>query len=82
MNLKKFVELTIENDGSTYNLNTGEINPSNGYFVAIGDIRQSIKSIAARENHVFPFIYIFNHNGYIIFGINHQRIVFHSVPPV
>ncbi len=34
-NLKEFIRLTDENNGATYNLVTGEINPKSGYYVAL-----------------------------------------------
>ena len=34
-NLKQFIEDTKKNNGATYNLNTGEINPSSGFFVGL-----------------------------------------------
>jgi hypothetical protein len=34
-NLKDFIKATIDNNGATYNLNTGELNPTSGYFVGL-----------------------------------------------
>jgi len=34
-NLKQFIEETKKNKGATYNLNTGEINPTSGFFVGL-----------------------------------------------
>jgi len=40
-NLKEFIKSTDENNGATFNLNTGELNPTKGYFVALK--RQELK---------------------------------------
>jgi len=34
-NLNKFCRSIIENNGASYNLNTGEFNPDEGYFVSL-----------------------------------------------
>jgi len=35
MNLKEFLKSTIQNNGASYNLITGELNPNKGYMVAL-----------------------------------------------
>lgn len=34
MNIKAFIKSILDNGGASYNLNTGELNPSKGYFVS------------------------------------------------
>jgi hypothetical protein len=42
-NLKEFIKATEENNGATYNLKTGELNPTKGYFVGLKDKGRQVK---------------------------------------
>ncbi len=41
-NLKQFIADTLKNNGATYNLNTGEINPSEGFFVGLNGMGETV----------------------------------------
>lgn len=34
-NLREFIQATKQNNGATFNLNTGELNPGSGYFIGL-----------------------------------------------
>jgi hypothetical protein len=44
-NLKKFVAATIQNGGASFSLETGEINPTAGYMVAISGHEKIVPNV-------------------------------------
>lgn len=42
-NLKTFLDNTIKNGGCSYNISTGEINPKDGFMVAIPNMERTVK---------------------------------------
>jgi hypothetical protein len=59
-NLKDFLHATLENGGATFNLVTGELNPSVGYMVALGGHEKIIGSdtfsIPQLQYHIADYI--------------------------
>ena len=42
--INKFIRLVISNGGASYNINSGELNPTNGYLVSIADAEKKIRN--------------------------------------
>lgn len=49
MNVKKFLELAAKNGGGSYNINSGEINPTTGFMVSLPfeETHNDLKSVAS-----------------------------------
>lgn len=48
-NLKQFVKATIENGGASFNLVTGELNPTTGYMVAIQGHEKIVPNVTSEK---------------------------------
>ncbi len=56
MNLKNFFNSTIQNGGASYNINTGELNPDKGYFVAVPKFHLEIPFSTFNEDSVADYV--------------------------
>jgi hypothetical protein len=45
MNLRKLADMIVANGGASYNLNTGELNPTEGYMVATEGHEQTVEYV-------------------------------------
>ncbi len=45
MNLPQFIELANKNGGGSYNLNTGEVNPTSGFMVSLPESECIVKTL-------------------------------------
>lgn len=53
-NLKKFVAATLQNGGASFSLQTGELNPTSGYMVAISGHEKIIPNVT--DNNQLQYI--------------------------
>jgi len=54
-NLNKFIESIIDNDGASFNINTGEFNPDDGFFVSIKGFEKIVDK-QGLTSHVANFV--------------------------
>lgn len=54
-NLNKFVNSIIENNGASFNINTGEFNPNDGFFVSLKGFEKVVDK-EGLTSHVASFV--------------------------
>jgi hypothetical protein len=57
MNLQNFYNELVNNNGASYNITTGILNPNSGYFVSLPNREQQINRNNFKESVLFDFIY-------------------------
>lgn len=56
MNLKNFILEALNSNGGSYNINTGEYNPKDGYMVSIADCEQVVNANDFTEETLKAYI--------------------------